>query len=144
MLCWHKFILWLFANYIHTYPITKVDIDKVCANLFDSITFPILTLATTLLALILTRQNWWQRMTVTRWIIYMIVDKAIDDPKIFQNIWNKFYWSCKTNKKCPKNLTFPEAEREQRCPRLVVVIFCLFFSICQSDLSFAGVNQSNS
>ena len=45
---------------------------------------------------------------------------------------------------CPKNLTFPEAEREQRCPRLVVVIFCLFFSICQSDLSFAGVNQSNS
>ena len=24
---------------------------------------------------------------------------------------------------CPKNLTFPEAKREQRCPRLVVVIF---------------------
>ena len=45
---------------------------------------------------------------------------------------------------CPKNLTFPKAEREQRCPRLVVVVFCLFFSICQSDLSFAGVNQSNS
>ena len=44
---------------------------------------------------------------------------------------------------CPKNLTFPEAKREQRCPRLVVVIFCLFFSICQSDLSFTGVNQSN-
>ena len=45
---------------------------------------------------------------------------------------------------CPKNLTLPGAEREQRCPCLVVVIFCLFFSICQSDLSFAGVNQSNS
>ena len=30
---------------------------------------------------------------------------------------------------CPKNLTFPEAKREQQCPRLVVVIFCLFISI---------------
>ena len=45
---------------------------------------------------------------------------------------------------CPKNLTFPDAKREQRCPRLVVVIFCLCFSICQSDLSFAVLNQSNS
>ena len=45
---------------------------------------------------------------------------------------------------CPKNLTFPQAEREQRCPCLVVVSFCLHFSICQSGLSFAGVNQSNS
>ena len=45
---------------------------------------------------------------------------------------------------CPKNLTFPEAKREQQCPCLVVVIFFLFFSIYQSDLSFAGVNQSNS
>ena len=30
---------------------------------------------------------------------------------------------------CPENLTFPKAEREQRCPRLVVVISCLFISI---------------
>ena len=44
---------------------------------------------------------------------------------------------------CPKYLTFPKAEHDQLCPRLVVV-FCLFFSICQSDLLFAGVNQSNS
>ena len=28
---------------------------------------------------------------------------------------------------CSKNLTFPEAECEQRCPSLFVVIFCLFF-----------------
>ena len=28
---------------------------------------------------------------------------------------------------CPKNLTFPKAEHDQRCPCLVVVIFCLFF-----------------
>ena len=45
---------------------------------------------------------------------------------------------------CPKNLTFPKAERDQRCPRLVAVVFYLFFSICQSDLLFAGVNHSNS
>ena len=31
--------------------------------------------------------------------------------------------------KFPKNLIFPKAEREQQCPRLVVVIFCLFISI---------------
>ena len=49
----------------------------------------------------------------------------------------------KTTHLCPKNLTFPKAERDQLCPRLVVV-FCLFFSICQSDLLFAGLNQSNS
>ena len=30
---------------------------------------------------------------------------------------------------CPENLTFPKAELEQQCPRLVVVIFCLFISI---------------
>ena len=30
---------------------------------------------------------------------------------------------------CPENLTFPKAKREQQCPRLVVVIFCLFISI---------------
>ena len=30
---------------------------------------------------------------------------------------------------CPENLTFPKAEREQQCPRLIVVIFCLFISI---------------
>ena len=30
---------------------------------------------------------------------------------------------------CPKNLTFPKAEREQRCPCLVVFIFCLFISM---------------
>ena len=34
---------------------------------------------------------------------------------------------------CPKNLTFPKAECDQGCPRLVVVVFCLFISICQSD-----------
>ena len=28
---------------------------------------------------------------------------------------------------CPKNLTFSKAERDQRCQRLVVVVFCLFF-----------------
>ena len=52
-----------------------------------------------------------------------------------------------TNKRqlqCPKNLTFPKAERDQLCPRLVVIVFCLFFSICQSDLIFDRVNQSNS
>ena len=32
-------------------------------------------------------------------------------------------------KLCPENLTFPKAEREQQCPCLVVVIFCLFISI---------------
>ena len=45
---------------------------------------------------------------------------------------------------CPKNLTFPKAERDQLCPRLVIVVFCLFFTICQLDLLFAGMNQSNS
>ena len=25
---------------------------------------------------------------------------------------------------CPKNLTFPKAEREQRYPSLVIVVFC--------------------
>ena len=34
---------------------------------------------------------------------------------------------------CPKNLTFPRAEREQQCPRLVVVGFCLFISILEFD-----------
>ena len=34
---------------------------------------------------------------------------------------------------CPKNLTFPKAERDQRCPHLVVVIFCLFISIKEFD-----------
>ena len=28
---------------------------------------------------------------------------------------------------CPKNLTFPKAERDQQCPRLIVVVLCLFF-----------------
>ena len=28
---------------------------------------------------------------------------------------------------CPKNLTFPKAERDQRCPRLVVVVFLVYF-----------------
>ena len=56
-----------------------------------------------------------------------------------------FFWQIsKENDLCPKNLTFPIAERDQQCPRLVVVVFCLFFSICQSDLLFAGMNQSNS
>ena len=62
-------------------------------------------------------------------------DHTVNLQEVFRNT-NEHY--------CPKNLTFPKAERDQLCPRLVVVIFCLFFSICQSDLLFAGVNQSNS
>ena len=30
---------------------------------------------------------------------------------------------------CPKNLTFPKAERDQQCPFLVVAVFCLFIQI---------------
>ena len=43
---------------------------------------------------------------------------------------------------CFKNLIFPKAERDQRFPCLVDVIFCLFSLICQSNFLFAGVNQS--
>ena len=43
-----------------------------------------------------------------------------------------------------ENLTFPKAESDQQFPRLVVVVFCLSFSMCQSDLLFSCVNQSNS
>ena len=43
---------------------------------------------------------------------------------------------------CSKNLTFPKAEHDQRCPRLAVVVLCLFILICLSDFLFAGVNQS--
>ena len=47
--------------------------------------------------------------------------KVLPSPGLILNL--------KTKDLCPKNLTFPKAEREQRCPRLVVVIFCLFISI---------------
>ena len=40
-----------------------------------------------------------------------------------------------------KNLTFPKAEREQRCPRLVVVIFCLFISIKEFDWFMLASNK---
>ena len=44
---------------------------------------------------------------------------------------------------CPKNLTFPKAEREQRCPRLVVFIFCLFISIYEFDWFTAANDKSD-
>ena len=40
---------------------------------------------------------------------------------------------------CPKNLTFPKVERDQWCPRLVVVVSCLLISIQDFDW-FTPVN----
>ena len=39
--------------------------------------------------------------------------------------------ACQMGDKCPKSLTFPKAERDQRCPRLVV--FWLFISTLGTD-----------
>ena len=44
---------------------------------------------------------------------------------------------------CPENLAFPKAKREQQCPRLVVVIFCLFISIQEFDWFTPANNKSD-
>ena len=44
---------------------------------------------------------------------------------------------------CTKNLTFPNAERDQRCPRLVVVILCSFVSIKEFDWVTPANNKSD-
>ena len=44
---------------------------------------------------------------------------------------------------CPKNLTFPKAEYDQRYPHLVVIIFCLVFSIKEFDWFTPANNKSD-
>ena len=49
----------------------------------------------------------------------------------------------RTSHQCPENLTFPKAKREQQCPRLVVVIFCLFISIQEFDWLMPANDKSD-
>ena len=78
-------------------------------------------------------ENWWQFSNCMSQSIQICVTEIKE--AVYVNLIKYL---------CPKNLTFPKAERDQRCLGLVVVVFCLFFSICQSDLLFAGMNQPNS
>ena len=41
---------------------------------------------------------------------------------------------------CSKNLTFPKAERDQQCSRLVLIVFVTFYFNLPIRFLFAGMN----